>query len=259
MAFDRKLGKSFKKVGASYQVGRKDYPKKLIEDIIKISNMTEDSLVLDVGCGTGKSIIPFAKTRSKLIGIDISKNMLKIARKLSSKHKNVSYKRISFEKFVSSPNSFDLILMGTAIHWLDSKIVYKKANRFLKKDGYLALFWEPVVSLCKAIRLFGMEELFLKNCPNYPKIPASINIPKNRADKIMQSNFFAKPIIKKYKFIQKYSRDEFLALINTYSWVISLKNKDRDNLMQEVKIYFAKKDNALKFPTEMCLIMAKRK
>jgi len=260
MSFDReKLGKSFKKVGVSYHLGRRDYPKKLIGDVIKISGVNKDSLILDVGCGTGKSTIPFAKTGSKIVGIDISDSMLRIAKNLSVKHKNIVYKRVSFEEFISLPNSFDLILMGTAIHWLDPKMVYEKSSKLLRKGGSLALFWEPISSLCKKIRLLGMEEMFIKNCPNYPIIPASVNYPNKRSQEVVKSKLFSSTIIKKYKFIQKYSQEEFISLINTYSWVISLSKKDRDKLILEVKEYFVKKDYIIKFPTEIYLIIAKRK
>jgi SAM-dependent methyltransferase len=258
MVFDKKLGRTFKKVGESYHIGRREYPKQLIQDIIKISKMNKDSLVLDVGCGTGLSTIPFAKTKSKIIGIDISKNMLDIAKKLSVKHKNISYEQISFEKFNSPSSSFDLMLFGTSMHWLDSKLVYGKTNKLLKKTGYMALFWEPIRSLCKAVRLMGMEEIFVSNCPNYPKIPASINMPKIRKKDIEQSKLFAKPILKKYKFIQKCTLEEFFALIGSYSWIISLSKKKKAKLIREVTDYLGK-NAKVNFPTEMYLIMARRK
>ena len=258
MAFDRKLGKSFKKVGESYHVGRKDYPKKLIEDIIKISDINKGSLILDVGCGTGKSTIPFARKGYKIIGIDISENMLEIAKKLSINYKNAQYRQISFDKFSLSQNHFDLILFGTAIHWLDPKKVYKKTCDLLKINGHLALFWEPIGSLCKKIRLLGMEKIFVRNCPNYPKnLPSDVT--KTRINGIMKTKSFAKPLIKKYKFIQKYSPEEFLSLINSYSWVISLNKNKKNNLMQEVKMFLDKRESLIKFQTEIYLIMAKRK
>jgi len=255
----KQLGNSFKKVGKSYHLGRRDYPKELMKDITKISGINKESSVLDVGCGTGKSTIPFTKTGAKLIGIDISGNMLKIARELSANYKNIEYEQISFEKFSQPKSSFNLILFGTSIHWLDSKMVYKRANFLLKKNGHVALFWEPIGNLCKEIRLLGMEEIFTINCPNYPKSPYSMNIPKKRINEIIKSRLFAKPILKKYKITQKYNLEEFLYLINSYSWVISLNKNKKDKLMQEVKTFLSKKKITLKFRTEMYLIMAKRK
>ena len=258
MAFDKKLGKSFKKVGKSYHTGRRDYPKELIKDIIKISKINNESQILDVGCGTGKSTIPFAKINSTIIGIDISKNMLNVAKKLSKKHKNISYKQISFEKFASAPNSFDLILFGTSLHWLDPKIIYKKSNSLLKKNGHIALFWEPIRNLCAAIELMGMKEIFVKHCPNYPQGSAIIDIPKKRKAEITKSKLFAKPILKKYKFIQKCTLEEFLSLVSSYSWIISINKNKRKELLREVTNYLGK-NAKVNFPTETYLIMAKRK
>ena len=263
MAFDRatfdiKLGKSFKKVGKSYHIGRKDYPKYLIKDIINISGIKKDSLILDVGCGTGKSTIPFARKGHKIIGIDISENMLKIAKRLSINYKNAEYKQISFERFQLTPNLFNLILFGTSIHWLDSKMAYKKAGMLLKKNGYIALFFEPIGSLCKKIRALDMEEIFIRHCPYYPQnLSRSAN--KTKIEGIVKSKYFAKPLIKKYKFIHKYGQEEFLSLIKTYSWVVSLNTKKKNNLIREVKLFLCKNNNAINFRTEVYLIMARRK
>jgi len=51
-----------------------------------IEEVEEESVVLDVGCGTGRSIIPLARRACRVVGLDISKHMLMLAkRKATSK------------------------------------------------------------------------------------------------------------------------------------------------------------------------------
>ncbi len=58
--------------------------------------------ILDLGCGTGRILIPIAKTGKKITGIDNSEHMLKICKdkidkEFNSKEKNISLKNISLK------------------------------------------------------------------------------------------------------------------------------------------------------------------
>ena len=44
-------------------------------------SLTEGGKIIDIGCGTGNFSIKLAKKHYEVVGIDISKNMLDIARK----------------------------------------------------------------------------------------------------------------------------------------------------------------------------------
>lgn len=259
MVFDRKLGKSFRKTGEAYHLGRRDYPKRLVEDIIEISGIGSGSLILDAGCGTGKSMFPFAQKRYEIVGIDTSEKMLKVARSMSSGYKNVRYVKASFEKARLAPNSFDLVLAGTSMHWLDPNVAYRKAHSILREGGHIAIFWEPVMYLDRQIRKLRMREIFLRNCPNYPRNPKKNAIRMKVERGLMNRKLFYKPIIKTYPSARNYSKEEFCNLINTYSWILSMDRKKRARLMQEIRSFLDKKEDPIRVPTEFYLVIAKRK
>lgn len=259
MVFNRKLGKAFKKVGEEYHIARKDYPKNIIKDIIKISRIKKSSLILDIGCGTGKSTLPFAKKGYKIIGIDISESMLKVAKRLSSKYKNIKYKKASFENVLLAQKSFDLVLVGTAMHWLNPKVAYKKAHNVIKQNGYIAIFWEPIDDIVKITKSLKLINIFLRNCPNYPSNPNKKSVLIKLEKRLMQRKFFYKPIIKRYLSIENYSKKEFLRLINSYSWVISLNKKNKEKLMNELNAILNKKTWPIKCKKEFYLVIAKNR
>jgi len=70
-----------------------------IIDFLSINGMlTEESSILDIGCGPGRFAVEFAKRAENVVGIDISERMLDFAVKnaQSKKLTNVSYKKLNW-------------------------------------------------------------------------------------------------------------------------------------------------------------------
>ncbi|PIN93375.1 hypothetical protein COU54_03180 [Candidatus Pacearchaeota archaeon CG10_big_fil_rev_8_21_14_0_10_31_24] len=251
--FDRSLGNSFKKIGATYHKGRRDYPQNLFKEIISLSNLEKNSSILDIGCGTGKSTLPFVKKGYDVIGIDISDNMLNIARRLSSGYKNIKYKKNSFESINLPENHFDLIIIGTAVHWLNPKIAYKKAYNLIKPRGYISIFWESIEflkSLPEDIKL-----VLISNCPNYP-LKSNKNKSIKKIEGRLKKNKFTKLNLINYHYVHEYNPSEFINLIKSYSWVISLNKKKKDKLFNELTPILD--NNIIRLPKVCSLIIAQK-
>ena len=88
MVLNPEEGKVFGKISEIYDKTRVDYPKKAIDDILQYSKLKSESNVLDVGCGTGQLIMPLANRGLQVLGLDISKEMIDVARRKSSHLKN---------------------------------------------------------------------------------------------------------------------------------------------------------------------------
>jgi ubiquinone/menaquinone biosynthesis C-methylase UbiE len=51
----------------------------------------------------------------------------------------LSFQVSSFEDFAAADASFDLIVSGTAFHWVDPEAMFCKPARLLRPGGWLAL------------------------------------------------------------------------------------------------------------------------
>ena len=96
--------------------------------------------VLDAACGTGRLSIPLAKAGYKVVGIDITQEMLKIARS-KKQEKNPKFIKADMRTW-KSKNKFDAIVCGsnTLTHLITEKDVSKCFDSFrknLKKNGVL--------------------------------------------------------------------------------------------------------------------------
>ncbi len=104
--------------------------------------------VLDLGCGTGQ----FAKYcieqgASKVVGVDISKNMIERANK-ENKHEKIDYICTPIEDFELQNHKFDKIISSLAIHYIENySALIKKVYGLLNENGEFIFSTEhPIVT-----------------------------------------------------------------------------------------------------------------
>ena len=92
--------------------------------------------VLDVGCGTGHSTVALAAAAQSVLGVDASSAMLALA----PRGENVSYLQCPAEAMDFAPESFDLVVAASAMHWLKPKAFLERVRKILAPGGHLAIY-----------------------------------------------------------------------------------------------------------------------
>jgi len=115
------------------------------EDAMKVINQLSfrgDEVVLDIGCGDGKTTNEFAKRvpDGSVIGIDSSANMIEEARKSFVNIKNMSFEQVDAEDFTFDM-SFNLIVSFFVLHYVSNheKVLEKIFNALRPKGTFVAL------------------------------------------------------------------------------------------------------------------------
>src|SRR3990167_6925661 len=117
-----------------------DLPNKYLLNPILLKHLPQDKnlYVLDAGCGSGRWTKVLAGRYDKVIGVDNSKELLKIAKNDRSAA-NISYSFSDLENPLPfEDNIFDLIFSNMVVHYLSN--MTKIANEFyriLKSNGTL--------------------------------------------------------------------------------------------------------------------------
>ncbi len=257
MVFDRKLGDAFKKSSLEYHTSRRGYPDALFSDIINISKINIKSNILDVGCGSGLSTLPLANKGYSIIGIDISEELIKIARG-NAKNNNPQYILAPFEDYDFQNSSFDLIISGQAFHWLDEKIAYSKCAKILNSIGYLAIF-AKFNDYKKSTFLSDLKKIFTDNCNYYPDGLHQDDYIEDYLKEIKQTNLFTDIQSKKYTYFLEYDLESYRTYILSNSWVMKLNNEQKINIMKKIDSLLLKFKWPMKIPFGAALIMAKIK
>ena len=125
------------------------------ELIISGAGLMPGLRVLEIGCGTGNFTEMFAKTGSFLVAVDISHDLLEIARARNLIPERVQFLKKRFEDCdVDGP--FDAIIGSSILHHLDIKLSLIKIFELLKTGGIMS-FAEP--------NMLNPQILMQKNIP----------------------------------------------------------------------------------------------
>jgi SAM-dependent methyltransferase len=104
----------------------------------------EGKTVLDLGCGSGESLIPLLRRGAKVIGIDISPDLITIAcQRLDVEGLNATVRVGSAYQTDLPDSSVDVIFCMSLIHHLDIPRVREEMRRILRPGGFIALK-EPI-------------------------------------------------------------------------------------------------------------------
>jgi len=128
----------FDSVAQLYEASRLGYPSTIVELAVATAGLGAGGAVLEVGCGTGQLTERLACFGFRLTAIDLGPSMISAARRRLD-GSAVSFEVASFEDFAAPEASFELIISGTAFHWVDPEVRFRKPARLLRPGGWLAL------------------------------------------------------------------------------------------------------------------------
>lgn len=109
-----------------------------IRKILELAEIKDNSKILDVGTGTGILIsYLLEKLPSKLVGVDISENMIEVA-KNKYKDKNVQFVVSDIMDF--NENKYDYIFIYSAYpHFKDKEKLFEHLSKLLNSNGKIVI------------------------------------------------------------------------------------------------------------------------
>jgi len=128
------------------------------EIVLKSCDFTDTPLILDVGTGTGRFAIEFAKNGAIVVGLDPSKSMIRIAKSKSVQRKvlrNMNLVVADAHKLPFKNDSFDCSTSINVLnHIPDYTKVLAEIARILKQKGYFLANFPSIQSFYLPIALF---------------------------------------------------------------------------------------------------------
>jgi SAM-dependent methyltransferase len=155
--------------------GMNDFVIPSIESVRKIS---EDSVVLEIGCGFGGNLKPFFEKGCRVIGIDKSENIMKCVEEFSECGKNTDNLTLMNDNFYEvNPNSIpkaNLVLIRDVLeHIVDRKNFFERLKDFLASDALIFIAFPPW-RMPFGGHQQGCKNFLLSRMPYYHLIPWSI-------------------------------------------------------------------------------------
>lgn len=117
--------------------------------LIKLLPSLKGLRILDLGCGYGEHCVKYIEMGAdKVVGIDISEKMLKIANEKNASQK-IIYKKLAIEDLSELNSNFDLVVSSLALHYVeDFRMVVGQVYRLLNDGGRFIFSQEHPFSTC---------------------------------------------------------------------------------------------------------------
>ncbi len=117
-----------------------EYPIKVICEYLEKT----PGLVVDLGCGTGLSTVPWGAVAEQVVGIEPSEDMFRVA--MQKAGKNISFVK-AYSTGTTLPDACaDVVICSQSFHWMEPVSTLKEVDRVLKPGGIFATVdcdWPP--------------------------------------------------------------------------------------------------------------------
>ncbi len=113
MSIDKFNGK------AQFYKARPTYPDECIDFLISKFNLNKNSVIADIGAGTGILSVPFLEKGMTVLSVEPNAEMFNELKNNLSKYEKSFCCQATAEETTLKDRSCDLIVVGSALHWFD--------------------------------------------------------------------------------------------------------------------------------------------
>ena len=125
----------------NYVLYRPGYPPQVLELLTARCNLTPDSLIADIGSGTGILTRIFLENGNRVFGVEPNPDMRRAGEKLLASFPLFTSIAGTAEATTLPADSVDIVVAAQAAHWFDREKARHEFVRILKPGGWLVLVW----------------------------------------------------------------------------------------------------------------------
>ncbi|HHY16289.1 MAG TPA: class I SAM-dependent methyltransferase, partial [Firmicutes bacterium] len=133
-------------------------------------------------------------------------------------------------------NSFDLAISATAFHFIEPKYGYEKVNRLLKNGGSIGFFWTIHVQQYDELhaKIRDIYQRYASDLDDAKK-PGPAEVISDRLRLTKEQGFFGNITVKEYRWVDTYTSNDYISLLNTHSGHRQLPERTRNKLFASIK------------------------
>jgi SAM-dependent methyltransferase len=153
----------------NYVKYRPGYPLAVIDLLTKECGLASNSVIADVGSGTGILSELLLRNGNTVLGVEPNTAMREAAEKLLAQYAAFTSTDGSAEGTTLPAQSIDVVTAAQAFHWFDQKRAREEFARILKPNGWVALIWnERRLDSTPFLRAY--EQMLLKFGTDYQQV-----------------------------------------------------------------------------------------
>lgn len=156
-----------------YAKHRPSYPEAFIEYLYSKAGFNKDSVIADIGSGTGILTQLLLGKGSFVYGVEPNADMRKAAEQELAQYKNFASVNQSAESTGLKDRSVDFVTAAQAFHWFDRQKFKAECQRILKEKGKAVLVWNSRDMSNEFVQ--KCDELNRAYCPDYKGFSGGMN------------------------------------------------------------------------------------
>lgn len=173
---------------------RPHYPDEVYAYLCSENIVLPDSVIADIGCGTGISGELFLKNGHAVFGVEPNENMLNAASDYLNSYSDFVPTKANAENTSLENLSIDVIICAQAFHWFDKEKTKKEFTRILKPGGTIVLMWnDRRTNSTDFLKVY--EDYLQMFATDYKKVNH-----KNTQEKDVFTSFFGNDLYKEQSF-----------------------------------------------------------
>lgn len=166
---------------------RPGYPPEILELFRDEMNLHKDSIVADVGAGTGISAKIFLENGNPVFGVEPNEAMRTAAENFLGDFPNFKSVDGTSEQTNLEDKAVDFIVSAQAFHWFKPEPTRREFKRILKDSGFVALLWNER-QLDSTAFLRDYENFLHEFATDYSEVRHE-NVTKEEIKNFFQTNF----------------------------------------------------------------------
>lgn len=153
----------------NYVKYRPGYPVAVIDFLKSTCGLTRESIVADIGSGTGILSELFLKNGNQVFGVEPNEGMRQAAESALQHYSNFTSVAAPAESTTLPSHTADFITAAQSFHWFDRARARSEFERILKTRGWAILLWNER-RLSSTAFLQAYEQLLLKYGLDYSQV-----------------------------------------------------------------------------------------
>lgn len=125
----------------NYRKYRPGYPPEIIPLLKSECGLTSESLITDLGSGTGLFTEIFLRNGNTVFGVEPNAEMRKAGEQILNGYPKFKSVDGTAESTTLPDHSVDFVVAGQAFHWFDRQIARPEFKRILQPRGWVVLAW----------------------------------------------------------------------------------------------------------------------
>jgi len=158
----------------NYVKYRPSYPPEIIPLLGSECGLTPQSVIADLGSGTGLFSELFLKHGNQVFGVEPNAGMRAAGERVLAKYRKFTSVSAAAEATTLPDDSIDFVVAGQAFHWFDRDKARIEFERILKTEGWVVLAWNGF--RVESSPLSGAyQELVVRYGTDYKEVSREIN------------------------------------------------------------------------------------